>query len=665
MPSCFSCFLEDGHADQEFIERSPAIRASVPERRALPNAGVSLNTSSLAEIVVAVDFGTTFSGFAYAKTSITPLEIHDNCAWPGAGRVGAMPYCKNQTSLFYLPNSTNDKTFELKEWGWSAFLAFEEAMANAVMMKAITTERSWNGSRAIGAASMNQQPGDPLNSADAAQGFYARNFKLYLAPQETNTVSSLPPLPEGLTPERLVVDYLRCLTDFIIQQLRASLNNNISKEDIQFCLTVPAIWDENAKQMMRRYAEKAGMVRGRHCPQGVSASPWPLYMILEPEAASVYCQDNGRLSLPIKKGERILVTDIGGGTIDLVVHEVVECHANIGPTKVKEVVPSYGSVGGGTFVDVSFFQLVEEKVGCFREYSRLVDPSLPLLLFQWWQKVKTDFDGSPHFHANYGLMNSGLKEAWKKHDQENGVNREDRHYWQLSFDSEDFKRIFDLEVQKVIDLIDKHIKGVKLLMVVGGFAASPYVKKSVMDRFHNIVEQIIIPVDPGRAICRGAVGLYTRRSFIQARIAKKTYGICAVRNALPDDPRHLLVVGDGGKMKCAKALAIFVRAQEEVKVGESKSEIFVPSHDGMRAMKFDLYSSLRSDPKYTTDMGVEWEGCFEIDISNGMILERKREIRVTMVFGDSLITVTASPVNFGNREHQESLVVSFERAIQV
>ncbi|KAH7426211.1 hypothetical protein KP509_11G090400 [Ceratopteris richardii] len=591
------------------------------------------------KIVVVVDFGTTFSGFAYAKTCNRPPEIHDNCAWPGAGRVGAMPYCKNQTSLFYLPSSTNDKTFELKEWGWSAFLTFEEAMANAVMMKAVTTEGSWNSSRAIGGEALKQQPGDSLNSADAAEGFYARNFKLYLAPQETNK-ASLPPLPEGLTPERLVVDYLRCLTDFIIQQLRASVNNNISKDDIQFCLTVPAIWDENAKQMMRRYAEKAGMVRSRHCPQGVSASSWPLYIILEPEAASIYCQDNGGLSLPLKTGERILVTDIGGGTIDLVVHEVVECHANIGPTKVKEVVPSYGSIGGGAFVDVSFFHLVEEKVGCFREYSRLVDPSLPLMLFQLWQKVKADFDGSPHFHANYGLMNSGLKEAWKKYDQGNGVNREDRYYWQLSFHSDDFKRIFDSEVQKVVDLIDKHIKGVKLLMVVGGFAASPYVKKTVMDRFHNRVEQISIPVDPGRAICR-------------------------VRDARPDDPRYLVMVGNGGKLKCAKVFDIFVRAQDEVSVGQSERDIFIPADHETRVMKFHLYSSLRRDPKYTTEEGVQWEGCFEIDISSGMILGKNRAIEVTMVFGDSLITVTASPLNFGNRERQESLVVSFETAIQV
>ncbi|KAH7445924.1 hypothetical protein KP509_01G028900 [Ceratopteris richardii] len=568
-----------------------------------------------------------------------------------------MPYCKNQTSLFYVPSSTNDKSFELKEWGWSAFLAFEEAMANAVRMNAITAECSWNCSRAIGAASLSQQ-------ADGLQGFYAYNFKLYLAPQESNT-ASLPTLPEGLTPERLVVGYLRRLTDFIVQQLRASINNNLSKEDIQFCLTVPAIWDENAKQTMRCYAEKAGMVNGRHCPRGISASRWPLHIILEPEAASAYCQDNAPLSLTLKTGDRILVTDIGGGTIDLVVHEVVECHANIGPTKVKEVVPSYGSVGGGSFVDVSFFELIEEKVGCFRQYSRSVNPWLPLLLFQWWQKVKTDFDGSPHFHANYGLMNSGLTEAWKKHDQDNGINREDRFYWQLSFDSHDFKRIFDPEVEKVIGLIDKHIKGIKLLMVVGGFAASPYVKKSLMDRFANRVKRILIPMEPGRAICRGAVRLYTRRTFIQARISKKTYAIHAVRDARRDDPRHLLFIGEQGKLKCAKALAIFVRAEEEVRVGRSKREIFIPSRQGMKLMKFNLYSCLRSDPKYTTDEDVQWEGSFEIDISNGMILGTKRKIRVTMLFGDSLITVTASPMNFGNREHQESLVVSFERGIQV
>jgi hypothetical protein len=54
------------------------------------------------------------------------------------------------------------------------------------------------------------------------------------------------------------------------------------QSDIQWCLTVPAIWDEDAKQEMKRIAEIAGLI-------GPGASQHPLLIVLEPEAAAVYC----------------------------------------------------------------------------------------------------------------------------------------------------------------------------------------------------------------------------------------------------------------------------------------------------------------------------------------------------------------------------------------
>ncbi|KAI5065046.1 hypothetical protein GOP47_0019741, partial [Adiantum capillus-veneris] len=60
-----------------------------------------------------------------------------------------------------------------------------------------------------------------------------------------------PSLPGGLTIEQLVVDYLRCLSSFIVSELQVNYGKQFSVEDVQWCLTVPAIWNERAKQVMK------------------------------------------------------------------------------------------------------------------------------------------------------------------------------------------------------------------------------------------------------------------------------------------------------------------------------------------------------------------------------------------------------------------------------
>ncbi|KAH7283570.1 hypothetical protein KP509_34G014000 [Ceratopteris richardii] len=562
-----------------------------------------------------------------------------------------MSYCKNQTSLFYLPNPTTRDHFELQDWGWSAFIKFDEAMSAA------THNSTPSGSST--SSSLDENSSDLLNCTDGMEGFLAHNFKLYLVPGDPKATQA-PRLPGDLTPERLVVDYLRCLTDFIMDQLKCSIRNDLSMEDVQWCLTVPAIWDEKAKQLMRRYAQKAGMIRGPHCPKGVSGSPRPLHIILEPEAASAYCQDDIGGNVRLRRGDRVLIADVGGGTIDLVLHEILETDAGGRATKVKEVVPSYGEIGGGTFVDAHFFELLNNRIGCFNDYCRDVDPAMGIHMFRWWQGVKIDFDGSADYSARYSLIRSGLDEEWMHYDRTRGIERSDSYYWHLFLDLNDFKVIFDPEVNKVLDLINKQIDNVRVLIVVGGFAGSQYLRRRIRSEFEKRVPQIILPIDPGRAICRGAVGLCMRRSYIQSRISRRTYGVCAARDAEDDDPEELIVENDNGERNCIMCFSVYIRKGEEVEMGQLIRKRFQPMRPTSREIKIIIYSSPREDPKYIVEDDVMCEGSFEIDISSGLSQGVDRVIEVTMVFGDSLINVSAIPLNFGTQEEHEGLAVTFE-----
>ncbi|KAH3788759.1 hypothetical protein DPMN_166907, partial [Dreissena polymorpha] len=142
---------------------------------------------------------------------------------------------------------------------------------------------------------------------------------------------------------------------FMIDDLTSMSNQQVSGlnlEDIYWVLTVPAIWDDSAKQFMRLAAQEAGIP----CEK--------LSIALEPEAASIYCRHApvkvdataGGIS-SFKSGSKYLVLDAGGGTIDITVHEV-----SFGG-KLKELFKATGRAWGGTMVDKAFLDFLVNLIG--------------------------------------------------------------------------------------------------------------------------------------------------------------------------------------------------------------------------------------------------------------------------------------------------------------
>ncbi|XP_069110217.1 heat shock 70 kDa protein 12B-like, partial [Argopecten irradians] len=126
----------------------------------------------------------------------------------------------------------------------------------------------------------------------------------------------------------------------------------IQSSDILWVLTVPAIWSDASKQFMREAAVAAGIDGNR------------LKIALEPEAASLYCK-----YLPVERkggeggmkgftsGSKYVVLDAGGGTIDIMIHQVQR------DGSLKEIHKANGRDWGGTKVDNSFQLLLSGIIG--------------------------------------------------------------------------------------------------------------------------------------------------------------------------------------------------------------------------------------------------------------------------------------------------------------
>ncbi|RUS19155.1 hypothetical protein BC938DRAFT_475802 [Jimgerdemannia flammicorona] len=102
---------------------------------------------------------------------------------------------------------------------------------------------------------------------------------------------------------------LRFIKKVFFEHLRKK-NVSCSERDVFWVLTIPAIWDDAAKLLMRQAAVAAELEK----------EDGQLVLALEPEAASLWCLASGGISL--KEKDIYVVIDCGGGTVDITIHEV-------------------------------------------------------------------------------------------------------------------------------------------------------------------------------------------------------------------------------------------------------------------------------------------------------------------------------------------------------
>ena len=118
-------------------------------------------------------------------------------------------------------------------------------------------------------------------------------------------------LPTSLTP---IADYLRKFNEHVCGELKKGFASNYDRSKYRYCLTVPAMWSDRAKSAMREAAIRADIVQ-RHDPLE------RLMLISEPEAAALYCEKKSE-QFNLAHGQRFLICDAGGGTVDLIVFEI-------------------------------------------------------------------------------------------------------------------------------------------------------------------------------------------------------------------------------------------------------------------------------------------------------------------------------------------------------
>uniref|UniRef100_A0A0B7KQL2 Actin-like ATPase domain-containing protein n=1 Tax=Bionectria ochroleuca TaxID=29856 RepID=A0A0B7KQL2_BIOOC len=217
------------------------------------------------KLVIALDFGTTFSGIAYCFLNQRNAKIASILDWPGA-EGESVP--KIPTRICYDPE-TNDFN-----WG-----ALANRMENTIV-----------GVKLL----LDPQQERPLYLPTGDIG------------QE---ISQLPKPPVNIAADFIGALYQHALNE-IAKQVPVEYMDMCQK---QFVLSVPAIWSDTAKYATVQAAKQAGL--------------YPVTLIKEPEAAALYTMHS--LDFAMKEGDAFIVCDAGGGTVDLISYEVAALTPNL------------------------------------------------------------------------------------------------------------------------------------------------------------------------------------------------------------------------------------------------------------------------------------------------------------------------------------------------
>ncbi|XP_041921598.1 heat shock 70 kDa protein 12A isoform X3 [Alosa sapidissima] len=610
-------------------------------------------------VVVAIDFGTTSSGYAYAFAK-EPECIHTMRRWEG-GDPGVSNQ-KTPTTILLTP----DRKFH--SFGYAARDFYHD-----------------------------------LDPTESKQWLYFEKFKMKLHTTANLSIDTDLHAANGKRVKAL--DIFAYALAFFKEQALKELSDQAGSEfdnaDVRWVITVPAIWKMPAKQFMREAAYKANLV-----PRD---NPEQLIIALEPEAASIYCRklrlhqmvdigsktavngysptenvgagmtqaakenvrrnrqsrtflvENviGELWAELAEGDRYVVVDCGGGTVDLTVHQIRMPEGHL-----KELYKASGGPYGSIGIDYEFEKLLCKIFGQdFIDQFKVKRPAawVDLMIAFESRKRAAAPDRTNPLNINLPFSFIDYYKKFRGHSVEHALRKSNVDFvkWssqgmlRMNPDAMNalFKPTIDHIIQHLTELFDRpEVTEIKFLFLVGGFAESPLLQKAVQDMLQGR-SRIIIPHDVGLTILKGAVLFGLDPGIIKVRRSPLTYGV-GVLNRWVDGkhPADKLLVKEGTRW-CTDVFDTFIAADQSVALGETVKRSYTPAKPSQQVIVIHVYCAEKEQVGFITDAGVRKCGTLRLDLSGTDPPPpapgggpTRREIQTLMQFGDTEIRAMAVDV---------------------
>nr|XP_022291093.1 heat shock 70 kDa protein 12A-like isoform X2 [Crassostrea virginica] len=575
-------------------------------------------------LVAAIDFGTTYSGYACSWKSEWRKIHHANYM---GGR-----FLSSKTPSILLLNP--DKSF--CAFGYGAENTFKDLVY-------VTNHASDSDSD----SDSGKETQTTLNK-NWNEYYYFHRFKMLLHKDETLHRNSEVTDVSGKRMKAMDIFSIsiKHLKDGMLNELNKRVISTILATDIDFVLTVPAIWGDAAKMFMREAAIQAGINTDQ------------LVLALEPEAASIYCQFchchgeqtfsiNDAFRQLLKEKREYMVVDLGGGTVDITVHKPTEDQT------LEEVISATGGPFGGTTVDRAFETLLE-RIGSkdiLITFKKLYMEDYLSMYYEFEAKKRDDGDHTVRITIPLGfetLIKRNRKQTisiiLEKSEYKGLVTYKNQKLCiQPSLFRSFFQEATDGIIKCIVDVL-KHDSCAKVsdIIMVGGFSESRVIQKSLKEKFNSF--RFLIPDEPGLAVLNGAVYFGHLPNAISIRVARYTYGVQICPKFKPGDPEDKKIIL-GGSERCKGVLHPIVRRGDRIEAGREYHHYFFPL-ENEKKFNCGFYVSEQREPKYVDDVGCRRLGSLTLRIPNTK-QKIMPQIEETFIFGETELMFLAKLLGSG------------------
>lgn len=424
---------------------------------------------------------------------------------------------------------------------------------------------------------------------------------------------------------------------------RSHLSAAYSAADVVWILTVPAIWSDKSKYLMRCAAVTSGLID--------SFDSDNLIICLETEgvcfAALFDGSDSGYIrddyvdeesksgyfvkDVFSKRGNTFLIVDAGGGTVDFGGYEVMQTH----PFKVKQIIPPSGGAYGSTQVDRCFLDFIYTLIGEEAAFSLQEKLYVQYELLQAWESVKVNAVPGQRTLINLSSLHAellspmglNLRSLVQRYQETNDVSLIAlKGETRLELSAECTARIFGTSVSLILTAMEKCFEraknnGFQFIIMAGGYSQSAYVSTAIHDKFHHRVKHIFLVPRPDTAIVRGA-SIYgtAHKSLVTHRVSRLTYGIRDLTRFNSADSEHNLRIGnitrDDHDVAYIPTFAVIVREGLEIPSGyTSEPRLFSPLLASQESMRIHVISSPSAKVRFPDENGVVGIAHFDVPLN--------------------------------------------------
>lgn len=440
-----------------------------------------------------------------------------------------------------------------------------------------------------------------VNSAERNNRLLYYQFKMHLRDLPDSKANPLIPDVSGKQVPLLTIltAALVYISDSAIAHIKTNLRMDVSKKDVFWVLTVPAIWNEVSNDFMKQAAVKAGLIDFTMSPR--------LTVVREPEGG---CEDllesvERKETLTVLSNDlQILILDCGGGTNDMSFMKVIGTN----PLVCQEIKNPSGGCAGATFIDQYFLNMLRYVFASQDITIKLMSLPSFISLLDDWEAFKMKFSGdvNEQYVCNLTECIDEYNEVYpnEKIDNKflqnqvgayNGTRsaKESLVYKnrnKITISSSIIKEWFLPITSKIVEDLIRELeapecRGIGAVYMIGGFCGNKFLQyeiKNAIADFCARTGRAIKPFEspnPSVAIVKGAV-YKVLRNRVAFHLAKYTYGIKSLYDYDPKthSPNH--IQRQPGMDDFVLVLSKYIDKNEMIKVKyETEAQEFYPMDD--------------------------------------------------------------------------------------